>query len=251
MSELAIHRAVTWAYFALGGVTFAALFFVTAPYGRHTKDGWGPSVGQRLGWVLMEIPAVVLWLAIYASGSHAAEAAPLAMMGLWQLHYVQRTFIYPLRIRAGKKRTPLVVVLSATAFQTLNAWVNARWVSELGSYPASWLTSPAFVIGAALFLLGFALNLHSDTILIRLRADGPGYRIPRGGLFRWISCPNYFAEMLEWTGWAILTWSLAGAAFACYTVANLLPRALEHHRWYQREFADYPKDRRALVPFLL
>ena len=57
--------------------------------------------------------------------------------------------------------------------------------------------------------------------------------------------------MIEWIGWAILTWSLAGAAFAIYTIANLLPRALQHHRWYKSQFADYPADRKAIIPYLL
>jgi protein-S-isoprenylcysteine O-methyltransferase Ste14 len=70
-------------------------------------------------------------------------------------------------------------------------------------------------------------------------------------MYRWVSCPNYFGEMLEWIGWAIATWSLAGSAFAIFTIANLLPRALANHRWYQTEFPDYPSDRRAVIPGLL
>ena len=57
--------------------------------------------------------------------------------------------------------------------------------------------------------------------------------------------------MLEWIGWAIATWSLAGAAFAVFTVANLLPRALANHRWYRQQFADYPVSRRAVFPYWL
>ncbi len=35
------------------------------------------------------------------------------------------------------------------------------------------------------------------------------------------------------------------------TAATLVPRALAHHEWYRERFADYPPERRALVPFLL
>ena len=57
---------------------------------------------------------------------------------------------------------------------------------------------------------------------------------------------------MEWIGWAILTWSLAGVAFAVYTAANVGPRAFTNHRWYLEKFGDeYPKERRALIPFLL
>ncbi|MBX7193703.1 MAG: 3-oxo-5-alpha-steroid 4-dehydrogenase, partial [Sandaracinaceae bacterium] len=193
MSEAQLHTYATWAEIALAALTFISLFFITAPYGRHARKGWGPEVSQRLGWVLMELPAVAVWLAIFGMGSHALEAAPLALMLLWQTHYVNRTFVFPLRIRAEGKTTPVSIVLTAIAFNTLNAYVNARWVSEHGSYPTSWLTDPRFLVGAALFVTGFVINQHADWVLMNLRKPGEtGYKIPRGGLYERISCPNYF-----------------------------------------------------------
>ena len=67
-------------------------------------------------------------------------------------------------------------------------------------------------------------------------------------MFRWISCPNYFGEILEWSGWALASWTLAGVAFAIFTFANLAPRARAHHQWYQQYFLDYPQNRKALIP---
>ena len=95
------------------------------------------------------------------------------------------------------------------------------------------------------------INIRADSKLFGLRkSDDTGYKIPRGGLYERISCPNYFGEILEWIGWAIATWSLAGLAFAIYTIANLAPRAMAHHRWYRETFSDYPKQRKALIPYL-
>ena len=78
-----------------------------------------------------------------------------------------------------------------------------------------------------------------------------GYKIPHGGLYHYISCPNYFGELVEWAGWALLTFSLPGLAFFVWTAANLVPRALAHHRDYRARFTHYPAQRRALIPFLL
>ncbi len=251
MSEADFHRYLTYAYLGLGLATFVGLFFIVAPYGRHTRSGFGPTVGQRLGWVLMESPAVVVWAGIYFSGRHALEAGPLVLLAVWQLHYVQRTVIFPFRIRPNGRGTPLTIVLSAVGFNVLNAYVNARWVSELGSYPISELLSARFFGGLALFVCGFAINIHADGTLASLRKPGEtGYKIPRGGLFELVSCPNYLGEILEWTGWAILTWSLGGAAFALYTAANLVPRARAHHAWYREKFAEYPPERTAIIPFV-
>jgi 3-oxo-5-alpha-steroid 4-dehydrogenase 1 len=250
--EAQIHAYATYAELGLATLTFLSLFVVTAPYGRHARKGWGPEIGQRLAWVLMELPACVLWAAIYAMGSHAWEAAPLALLALWQVHYVNRTFVFPFRIKAEGKKTPVSIVLTAIVFNTLNAYINARWVSELGSYPTSWLADPRFLAGAAMFATGFAINQHADWVLMNLRKPGEtGYKIPHGGLYRYVTCPNYFGEILEWTGFAIASWSLPGVAFALYTFANLAPRAMTHHKWYREKFPDYPKERKALVPFVV
>jgi len=84
-----------------------------------------------------------------------------------------------------------------------------------------------------------------------LRAPGErGYKIPHGGLYRFVSAPNYFGELVEWSGFALAAWSPAALVFVVWTAANLAPRAWANHRWYRRTFADYPTGRRALVPFL-
>jgi 3-oxo-5-alpha-steroid 4-dehydrogenase 1 len=110
-------------------------------------------------------------------------------------------------------------------------WAWREWRSDLGSYPHAWLTDPRFLAGTVLFLAGLLLNISSDRALRALRRRESGYRVPRGSAFEWVSCPNYLGEVIEWVGWAMATWSLAGVAFAVYTVANLAPRALTHHRW--------------------
>jgi 3-oxo-5-alpha-steroid 4-dehydrogenase 1 len=249
--EAQLHAYATYAELGLATLTFLSLFVVTAPYGRHARKGWGPEISQRLAWVLMELPACVLWAVIYAMGSHALEAAPLALLAMWQVHYVNRTFIFPFRIKAEGKKTPVSIVLTAIVFNTLNAYINARWVSELGAYPASWLVDPRFLVGVLVFVTGFAINQHADWVLMNLRKPGEtGYKIPYGGLYRLVTSPNYFGEILEWTGFAIASWSLPGVAFALYTFANLAPRAVSHHAWYREKFPDYPKERKAILPFV-
>ena len=253
MTEAAVHTALLWAVFALAAVTFAALLRLRAPYGRHYPgSGWGPEITNRTGWIVMESPATLVFACVYALGDAAAEPVPLVLLGMWQCHYLNRNFIYPLRLRGGDRKMPVLVAASGFVFNLVNAYVNARFISHLGEYGVAWLGDPRFVAGLAVFLGGLALNLHSDNILLKLRKPGgSGYSIPRGGAFRYVSCPNYLGELLEWAGWALATWSPAGLAFLAYAAANLLPRALSHHRWYREKFEDYPVRRRALIPGVL
>ncbi|HEY8493424.1 MAG TPA: DUF1295 domain-containing protein [Myxococcota bacterium] len=233
-------------------VSFLVLLFVPAPYGRHARRGWGPGVPPRLAWVVQELPAPVVFAAVFLAGPHAGRLAPLLLLALWQLHYLQRTFVYPLRMRPGAP-VALVTVALAILFNTVNGALNAYGIAHgVLRHTEAWLVDPRFGIGVVLFLAGFAINLHSDGVLRGLRRPGEtGYRIPTGGLFRWVSCPNYLGEIVEWCGFALAAWTWAAALFAVFTVANLLPRALAHHRWYRQTFPDYPPGRKALVPGLL
>jgi steroid 5-alpha reductase family enzyme len=246
-----IHRTATLILIALAFVTFALVMRVTAPYGRHQSTAWGPTIPARLGWIVMETPAVLLFAWVYMQGQHRFETVPLLLFGLWQFHYFQRTYVFPFRMRNEGKRMPIVVMFGGMSFQLLNVYVNARWISHWGDY-ASWLHDPRLWIGVTLFLVGWWINFKADTMLFALRKPGEsGYKIPRGWLYEYVSCPNYLGEILEWCGWALATWSLAGFGFALYTAANIGPRALAHHRWYRGKFEDYPAERKALIPFVL
>jgi hypothetical protein len=78
-----------------------------------------------------------------------------------------------------------------------------------------------------------------------------GWEWTKEGGVRWVSCPNHLGEIVQWLGFALASWSLAGFAFAIYTGSNLGPQAVEHQRWYRENFKNYPRQRSALIPFVL
>jgi steroid 5-alpha-reductase/3-oxo-5-alpha-steroid 4-dehydrogenase 1 len=252
MNEALFHRDAALSLMALGVLVLVSLLFIDAPYGRHLRPGWGPSLPNRLGWILMESPTLAVFLPVYFSGENAEGTVPLVLLFLWLSHYVHRTLIYPFRLNRNGKRVPLLVAFLGFLFNTVNAYLIARFLSHLGDYQLGWLRDPRFLCGLLLFGLGYFINRRADRTLLRLRSAGSGdYKIPRGGLFEFVSCPNYFGEIIQWFGFALATWSLPGLAFAWYSAANLVPRALSHHRYYRREFVDYPVKRKALIPFML
>ncbi|HEX7365412.1 MAG TPA: DUF1295 domain-containing protein [Dehalococcoidia bacterium] len=250
MSETTFFNILLIAWFMLAAVIFVSLFFIVAPYGRHSRRRWGPQIRDRLGWIIMEAPSAIGFALFFALGINHISLTAVAFLILWEAHYVHRAFIYPFSRRAGASGMAVSVVSMGFIFNIGNAYLNGRYLFTLsGGYSNSWLLTPQFVIGAVLFIIGFFINRWADDSLRSLRRPGEsGYKIPMGGLYRWISCPNYFGEMLAWTGWAVATWSLPGLAFAVFTAANLAPRARAHHLWYKQQFADYPPQRKALVP---
>lgn len=253
MSEADFYTVLLWSWVGVAALSFVFLLFVTAPYGRHVRAGWGPTVPSTPGWVLMEIPAVLVFGAFALLGGRLQEPATLALSALWMLHYVNRSLVFPFRRRGGQRPMPLSIALSGLFFNLVNGYLQGRWLHTLGPVrDAAWMADWRFWVGVEVFLVGFALNLHADAVLRNLRKPGEtGYAIPKGGLYRFVSCPNYLGEMLEWFGWALATWSLGGLVFAVWTVANLAPRAFANHRWYREKFPEYPKERRALVPFVV
>jgi hypothetical protein len=172
---------------------------------------------------------------------------------LWAAHYINRSLIFPWRTHTAGKTIPLAIVGSAIAFNMVNAGLNGYALGWSGAtYPVSWLTDPRFLIGLAVFIAGAAINLWADNKLIGLRADGStGYTVPRGGLFDIVSCPNHMGEIIQWSGFALMVWNLPALSFAVWTAANLIPRAISHHKWYRKTFPDYPPERRAVIPALL
>jgi 3-oxo-5-alpha-steroid 4-dehydrogenase 1 len=249
MTEQAVFNGLMIGWFALALAIFVALFFVTAPYGRYVRRGWGPSVGSRLGWVLMEAVAPLAF-AVCAWLGGGLTTTTLVFLVLWEAHYLHRAFIYPFSLRGEARRMPLSIVAFGLIFNLMNGYLNGRYIFTLsGGYAESWLTDPRFIIGGLLFITGFVINRRADLILRSLRRPGEsGYKVPDDWCYRWISCPNYLGEMVIWAGWALATWSLPGLLFAFWTVANLAPRARANHRWYQEHFPDYPPGRKALLP---
>lgn len=242
--------------FMLGAaiVIFYALFFVEAGYGQYIDHRWGKAINNRVGWLVMEVPVVIVFFGYWVFSPRRFEITPLTLYLIFNLHYLQRTFIFPLLIR-GKDLMPWGVIAFGMLFNTANAYMQGAWIFYLSPpdlYTAAWLGTPQFIAGVTTFLVGFVINLHSDHLIRNLRKPGDtAFHIPRGGMFELVTAANYFGELLEWVGWAVMTWSLPGLVFAIWTFANLGPRARQHHNWYIAKFGDeYPKSRKRIIPFI-
>lgn len=250
-----IYWGVVWTMVALAVVVFVALHVVTAGYGVMYNKKWGPAVGNRLGWVLMEAPVFFAMLALWLLSDRSTEIAPAVMASLFLLHYFQRSFIFPFLIK-GKSVMPLAIIVMGVTFNLVNAYMLGGWIfyiSPAEYYDASWLCSWQFLLGTAVFFAGMGINWHSDYIIRHLRKPGDrGHYIPRGGMFRFVTSANYLGEFIEWVGFAILTWSVAGAVFALWTFANLAPRARSLHKRYISEFGDEYRalKRSYIIPYI-
>ena len=187
---------------------------------------------------------------LFLTGPIEKSLVSYIFLALWIGHYFNRSIIYPIR-QKNPSKMPLLIIFLALMFNTVNGFINGYYLGFIQAYPVEYIYEWNFILGIILFLLGAIINIKSDNILLRLRSEKEGYYIPRGFMYKYVSYPNYLGEIMQWIAFALMTWSLAGLSFAIWTIANLVPRAIAGHKWYNKTFEDYPKNRKAILPHLL
>lgn len=244
-----------WIMAIVALVVFIALHYIEAGYGMMYTKKWGLSINNKTGWILMESPVFFAMMALWWYSGRRYEVTPVIFLIIFQIHYFQRSFIFPFLLK-GRSRMPITIILSGIFFNLLNALMQGGWIfyaSPCSIYQINWLTSPQFIIGTIVFFTGMYINLRSDYIIRHLRMPGDTkHYIPHGGMYRYVSSANYLGELIEWIGFAILTWSLAGAVFAWWTFANLAPRSKKINQHYAKEFGtDFTRlNLKSLIPFI-
>lgn len=239
----------------VGLVVFVCLYFVEAGYGKMISEKWGPAINNKAAWVVMECPVFFVMLYLWATSERTWEIAPLVMFLIFQTHYFQRSFIFPMLLK-GKSKMPIFIMLMGVTFNLINGYIQGYWIfylSPADMYTIDWFLTPMFIIGTCIFIAGICINLHSDHVIRNLRKPGDTkHYLPKDGMYKYVCSANYFGEILEWLGWAILTWSWAGLVFFWWTCANLVPRANAIYKKYKVEFADEFDEKRLkrVIPFI-
>src|SRR5690606_32399485 len=139
------------------------------------------------------------FLYFFFSGPRWGEPVPLVFLGVWLVHYGNRGFFFPLSIRSprgARASFSLMVIATGWIVTSLHGYLHAAFFTEHAThYTAAWLTDPRFLVGLPIYAISLALNIHSDAIVRGLRSRDEVamgekvYRIPRGGLFRWVTSP--------------------------------------------------------------
>jgi 3-oxo-5-alpha-steroid 4-dehydrogenase 1 len=230
----------------LGVLVFVVLQFVTPAYGMTFNNRWGMSVRSNLGWFIMESPVFFTMLILYFISLYfhirPFNIVTLVMFIFFEFHYFQRSFVFPLLMK-GQSKMPISIIIIGFVFNTFNAIMQGGWLfyfSSENAYPISWFWSPQFIVGTLIFLFGMVVNIYADRIIRGLRKDDMdnNYYLPMGWPFNRISSANYFGEILEWLGFAILTWSVSGFVFLLWTCANIIPRSKEVYSRYTQFFGE-------------
>lgn len=143
---------LVYVWIVTGLVAFPFVLKIIAPYGRHTTRGWGPLLPNRLGWIIMESPALLVFAGFFLFGTANHNAVTWLFFSLYAFHYLNRTFIFPLRLRTPGKMMPVSIVFMALGFNFVNGFINGYYLGWIADYPLSWFTDPRFIAGIAMFI---------------------------------------------------------------------------------------------------
>lgn len=256
-----------WVYL---GLTSVITYLWPAPYGKFQHSATKVKLLQHLtqlqisaplAWMVQEVPSLLLSLMAQVFFYQADLYKKMILLSPFLLHYFNRSVVFPIQLKNGQP-VPLFTVKAATMFTAFNGFLQS--LSLLNSLDSSstlievagltfFCPSLVEIVGLSLFCLGMVANIHSDHLLRGLRGQGEtGYKIPMGGLFTFVSSPNYLGESLEWWGFAILVQTKAAVWFACFTSVFLGQRALQTHQWYKEKFrGEYPGGRKAFLPGII
>ena len=173
---------------AIAAIVFIALYFVEAGYGMLFDKKWGLPIPNKIAWICMEAPVFIVMFLLWNGSERQFETVPFLIFLFFELHYFQRSFIFPLLIK-GKSKMPAGIMLMGITFNLLNGYMQGEWIFYLAPqdmYTKSWLHSPQFIVGTILFFTGMAINIQSDHIVRHLRKPGDtNHYLPKKGLFKY------------------------------------------------------------------
>lgn len=248
MTDIPVFSIITivWALGALP--TLVAGLSRWDPVGRLAESTRSHGINGQFAWFLFELPALITFPVIYWLSGNTHLVGNIVVV-LWLAHYVHRSLIWCWFIPKRDTTVSWTMCFSSIGFNLINGALLGWFMSFVADYAVAWLTDPRFITGAVLMVFGAALNVWGDYRLKHLRDKAQGERVmPSGGVFNYVCCPNLAGEIIEWLGFALLTWCLPAVAFALWTIANLVPRAVWRRDWYREHFEDFPTNRAALMP---
>lgn len=235
---------------------------------KNTKKVFVKDLGPQIGWntvflleyagpfVLYFLVSLRPWI-LYGSQKKDDSLSTTAFIALlcWSIHYLKRILETLFVHRFSHGTMPIRNLFKNCGYY----WGFCVYVAYHVNHPL--FTPPPFIftaIGAAIFIVCEIGNLSIHLLLRDLRPPGTTVRsipVPNGfpltKLFDFVSCPNYTYEFGAWFGFTLMTFCLPAGLFALAGLYQMTVWAIGKHKNYKKEFPNYPRARKAILPFLI
>lgn len=204
------------------------------------QSGWHPRAGMFVLYFLPMLAALGVALPSLPGFSLVQAIVLAALLGHFGKRCLEVLFLH-------KYAGPIdpFTTLAIASFYTLLAGMLSFLNLQPLPAPDAW-----FWLGLLLFLAGETGNFYHHKLLADLRRETNDYVIPRGGWFEYTACPHYLFEIVAWLGMALLSRHLFAWIAWLGMTGYLLARSRNTLAWYRQKFPEFPKDRKALLPFV-
>lgn len=187
---------------------------------------------------------------VAASGGHSLTQ--VIAFGLMILHFVKRELESLFVHRFSNATMPLIrLPVNCTHYWILCGLFINYFVLH-PAFEGPYVDPIVIYALAILMVICEVLNFRCHLVLRDLRPTGTRSRgIPKGVGFDTVSCANYLWETAAWVLFSLLTRCFTSWLFTVVAFVQMTDWALKKHRNYRNEFPDYPRSRKAIIPFLL
>ncbi|WOL19618.1 3-oxo-5-alpha-steroid 4-dehydrogenase 2 isoform X1 [Canna indica] len=211
------------------------------------KEAAGKRVSSRVGMLLFYTPALVAAVAAAYFLADASDRCRLLSL-IFSLHFFKRDFeVLFIHKYSGHIFVDITFIISMSYGMSVVCMTYSQYLTQGMQAPSLDLKN----IGLVLASIGMIGNLYHHYILSTLRKEGEkGYKVPKGGLFGLVICPHYLFEITEYIGIFCISQTVYSFFYLIGTAVYLSGRSYATRRWYISKFDDFPRNVRALIPFV-
>jgi protein-S-isoprenylcysteine O-methyltransferase Ste14 len=226
-----------------------------AGYSKFADPNKQLKVSSRTGMLLLYSPALLVALGYLKHASTVTSKSngrETLTAGLLALHFGKRVWECSfLHKYSGTMDGDFLLPISSV--YALTSTMIAHQQLQIAEYSHT-ASNALCSFGIFLFMTGQFGNFYHHYLLAELRrgknASGERYVIPTGGLFKFVTMPHYFCEILAWLGIACVTQQLNAFLTVADMTSYLAGRSMATTRWYRSKFLNYPSERKHLIPFV-
>ncbi|XP_022746561.1 very-long-chain enoyl-CoA reductase-like isoform X1 [Durio zibethinus] len=204
-------------------------------------------VPSRVGMFLLYTPAFLVGLAsfwLFPDG----DLRFLFLRSAVTIHFFKRDFeVVFVHKYSGEMAVDSMIIILFSYFTVSSSLIYIQVLTQGLPQPSLDLKYP----GILLFLIAITGNFYHHYLLSKLRAKGgKDYKIPKGGLFGLVICPHYLFEILGFLGISLISQTLYSFCVSLGLALYLMGRSYVTRRWYLSKFDDFPKEVKALIPYV-
>ncbi|KAK7380499.1 hypothetical protein VNO78_33012 [Psophocarpus tetragonolobus] len=205
-------------------------------------------LSSKAGMLLLYTPAFLAGLASFWIFPHQGLRSTMLQSAV-TFHFFKRVFeVLFIHKYSGNMLLDSAIPITLSYFLSTVTMIYAQHLTLGLPEPPNNLLYP----GIVMFVVGIIGNFYHHCLLSKLRGKGEKeYKIPKGGLFGLVICPHYLFEIIVFYGIAFISQTLYAFSFAIGTTFYLLGRSYSSRKWYHSKFKDFPKNVKAVIPFVI